>query len=78
MADGPAPDGPDRCVGDGAGDAAAGDPVEIISRPEHDVTVAAAANIVLFERDRIGELLVPGLAEHLRSWALAGDDAGSD
>ncbi len=52
------------------GDVAAGDPVEVVHRPEHGLTVATVAAILQHERDRAPELLVaPQLAERVRSWA---------
>jgi MOSC domain-containing protein YiiM len=49
---------------------AAGDPVTIVARPDHDVTIAEMTRIVLFERDRAAELLaVPELTAEWRAWA---------
>lgn len=52
------------------GTVAAGDAVQVIDRPDHGLTVAGTAEIVLHAQDRAGELLVaPQLAERLRRWA---------
>ena len=52
------------------GDVAAGDRAEIVSRPTHGLTVAGMANIYLFERSRVAELLdAPELTESWRTWA---------
>ena len=50
------------------GEIGAGDPISILSRPTHDLTVAAMANILLFEHDRARELLVADLPEKWRVW----------
>jgi len=53
------------------GDVASGDPVEIVHRPNHSLTVAEMARIFLFERDRLGEMLrAPELPSHWREWVL--------
>jgi len=55
-----------------AGTVAAGDRAEVISRPDHDLTVAGMANIFLFDRAGIpSALAVPELPDFLREWALA-------
>jgi len=52
------------------GSLAAGDPIEIVSRPEHGITVADIARIFFFERKRAGELLaVSELPQSWRGWA---------
>jgi MOSC domain-containing protein YiiM len=50
------------------GDIGAGDAITVVSRPAHDLTVATMANIVLFERARARELLVPEIPAHWRTW----------
>lgn len=40
----------------GEGDVRAGDPIEVLERPGHGVTVASWFTIVLLERDRLDEL----------------------
>ena len=50
------------------GDLAAGDDVAILSRPAHGLTIAAMFHIVLFERGRLPELLVPDLPSSWRVW----------
>jgi MOSC domain-containing protein YiiM len=53
------------------GDIAAGDRVEVVSRPTHELTVAEMANIFLFDRAGIPRALaVPELPDFLRAWAL--------
>jgi MOSC domain-containing protein YiiM len=53
------------------GTIAAGDPVEVIARPAHDISVAAMADIQLFDRARIPDALaISDLPEFLREWAL--------
>ncbi len=53
------------------GDVGAGDPVEIVARPEHEMTMEDMARIYLFERHRAKELLVPELPMEWREWATA-------
>lgn len=50
------------------GDLAAGDSVEIVSRPEHDLTIESMTRIFLFEPERIAEMLVPELPVEWREW----------
>jgi MOSC domain-containing protein YiiM len=53
-----------------AGDAAAGDKIETISRPGHGLTVQDVAHIYYAEPERAGELLeVPELPESWIGWA---------
>jgi MOSC domain-containing protein YiiM len=52
------------------GDVAAGDAIEIVSRPSHDVTIAKVAHIFFFKRSRLSELLVPELPSMWRDWIL--------
>jgi MOSC domain-containing protein YiiM len=48
----------------------AGDSVEILERPDHDVTVALVAHIFLRDRSRCSELLdAPALPASWRAWA---------
>ena len=52
------------------GDVAAGDGVEIVHRPGHDLSLAAMVRIYFFERHRIGELVdVEDLPAGWRDWA---------
>lgn len=53
------------------GDVAAGDAVEVVSKPDHKLTLAEMARIYFFERERVSEMLVPELPESWRDWALA-------
>jgi len=50
------------------GDLGAGDAITVVSRPDHDLTVAGMANIVLFEHARARELLVPEIPARWRAW----------
>jgi MOSC domain-containing protein YiiM len=53
------------------GEVATGDPVEIVGRPDHTLTVAEAANIYLFERERLGDMFrAPELPASWRDWVL--------
>lgn len=47
-----------------------GDTIEIVHRPEHDLTVGEMSKIYLFERQRLRELLVPELPEYWREWVV--------
>jgi MOSC domain-containing protein YiiM len=52
------------------GELAAGDPIEIVHRPAHDLTVGDVAEIYHHDRRRAAELLdVPGLADGWKAWA---------
>jgi MOSC domain-containing protein YiiM len=52
------------------GDIGAGDSVELLSRPEHELTMADFVRIYFFERERVAELLrAPELPEQWREWA---------
>lgn len=53
------------------GDIRAGDPVEIVHRPEHDVTVSLAYRAVTLERELLPRLLVAGEALHSEKLRLA-------
>jgi MOSC domain-containing protein YiiM len=53
------------------GDVGAGDEMELIERPDHDVTVGLIAHVYLREHHRAGELLVaPALPAGWRDWVL--------
>jgi len=52
------------------GHVAAGDPVEVLWRPSHKLTLEEMARIYLFQPSRAGEMLVPELPEDWRAWAL--------
>jgi MOSC domain-containing protein YiiM len=52
------------------GDVAAGDPVEVLSRPDHSVTVDLIGRIYEDNHSRASEMLAaPQLPESWRSWA---------
>ncbi|MFJ1973210.1 MOSC domain-containing protein [Streptomyces sp. NPDC087903] len=53
------------------GEIGAGDPVEIVHRPDHDVTVALQFRAVTTERELLPRLLVAGAALHPESLAAA-------
>ena len=52
------------------GDVAAGEAVQVDSKPAHDLTLEKMFRIYMFERKRLAELLVPGLPPPWRSWVL--------
>ncbi len=49
------------------GDIEQGDSIDILSRPEHDLTISRMAQIFLFEHARLAELLVPELPASWRA-----------
>lgn len=58
------------------GDIGAGDPVTVIERPTHGLSVARFARIFLFERERAAEVLaVDGVPPFWRAWADGQIDA---
>jgi MOSC domain-containing protein YiiM len=54
-----------------SGDVAAGDAVEVVSKPGHKLTLAEMARIYFFERERAAEMLVPELPKSWSDWAMA-------
>jgi MOSC domain-containing protein YiiM len=46
----------------------AGDYVEVISRPDHDLTIAAFAHAFLGDRSQLGRLLIPEVSQEWREW----------
>lgn len=54
-----------------SGNVEEGDCIEVVSRPSHELTIAKMAQIFLFERDRLPELLVPELPLSWREWVTA-------
>lgn len=50
------------------GDLAAGDAVEVVHAPAHTLTIREMTRIYLFDRPRLGELLVDDLPESWRGW----------
>jgi MOSC domain-containing protein YiiM len=52
------------------GHVAAGDSIDVISRPKHSLTIYDMTRIYLFEHDRLSELLVPELPQSWREWVL--------
>lgn len=52
------------------GQLAAGDPIEVVSRPDHDLTVLDIFEIFLFRHEDAARLLeVPGVSESWQGWA---------
>ncbi|GAC1312634.1 MAG: MOSC domain-containing protein [Vulcanimicrobiaceae bacterium] len=60
------------------GDVGAHDPVAIVRRPDHGLTLEKMTHIYFFERERIRELLVPELPQHWRDWVRARDRSESE
>lgn len=59
------------------GDVGAGDAVDVISRPDHEVSMRLAAHAVLFDRSRLPELLeAPALLAEWREWINGLGEAG--
>jgi MOSC domain-containing protein YiiM len=56
------------------GDVSAGDAVTVDWKPDHNLTLEAMARIYLFERKRLGELLVPQLPDEWRDWVMSQRD----
>jgi MOSC domain-containing protein YiiM len=52
------------------GDVAAGDPVDVVHRPSHDLTLAEMARLYFFDRAHIERMLVDDLPENWREWVL--------
>jgi MOSC domain-containing protein YiiM len=50
------------------GELAAGDAVEIVERPGHDLTVGAFAHAFLTNRSQLSRLLIPEVSEQWRAW----------
>lgn len=59
------------------GDVAAGDPVDVIWKPDHELTIKEMMRIYLFERERISEMLVPELPPTWRDWVTSETAAAS-
>jgi len=52
------------------GDVGAGDEVQVVERPDHDLTIRDILRIYAFDRHEVGRLLaVPKLSEDWRGWA---------
>jgi MOSC domain-containing protein YiiM len=52
------------------GDVGAGDEIQVLSRPDHDLTVRDVLRIYAFDRQEVGRLLAtPGTSESWRRWA---------
>jgi MOSC domain-containing protein YiiM len=52
------------------GELGAGDPIEVVERPQHDVTVGLVARVFLFDHDEAAHLLeAPALTASWRDWA---------
>jgi MOSC domain-containing protein YiiM len=50
------------------GELQAGDSVEVISRPDHDLTIAAFAHVFLGDHSQLGRLLIPEVSQGWREW----------
>jgi MOSC domain-containing protein YiiM len=50
------------------GELAAGDAVQIVERPGHDLTIAAFAEAFLEDRSQLSRLLIPEVSEQWRAW----------
>jgi MOSC domain-containing protein YiiM len=48
----------------------AGDSVEVVSRPDHDLTIRAFAHAYLVDRSQLPRLLIEDVAEDWRDWVL--------
>jgi MOSC domain-containing protein YiiM len=57
-----------------AGDVSAGDSVTVDWKPDHNLTLETMAQIYLFERKRLEELLVPQLPDEWRDWIMSQSD----
>jgi MOSC domain-containing protein YiiM len=52
------------------GDVGAGDEIQVLARPAHDLTVRDVLRIYAFGRQEVGRLLaIPGMSESWRRWA---------
>jgi MOSC domain-containing protein YiiM len=52
------------------GDVGAGDDIQVIERPDHDLTIRDVLRIYAFDRQEAGRLLtIPGMSESWRRWA---------
>src|ERR1043166_5018953 len=52
------------------GDVGAGDEIQVIARPEHDLTIRDVLRIYAFDRQEVTRLLaIPGMSESWRRWA---------
>jgi len=52
------------------GDVGAGDEIQVIERPDHDLTIRDVLRIYAFDRQEVGRLLaIHGMSESWRSWA---------
>ncbi len=53
------------------GELGAGDSIDVVERPDHDVTVVLVARALLFDHDEAAHILeAPALAASWRDWAL--------
>ncbi len=52
------------------GELGAGDEIEVVERPDHDVSVGDIFRIFTRDRDEVGRFLtVPQMSEHWKRWA---------
>jgi MOSC domain-containing protein YiiM len=52
------------------GDVGAGDEIQVLERPDHELSVRDVLRIYAFDRQEVGRLLaIPGMSESWRTWA---------
>jgi MOSC domain-containing protein YiiM len=52
------------------GEVGAGDEIQVIERPDHELTIRDVLRIYAFDRQEVGRLLaIPGMSEGWRTWA---------
>jgi MOSC domain-containing protein YiiM len=52
------------------GDVGAGDEIQVMERPNHELTIRDVLRIYAFDRQEVGRLLaIPGMSESWRTWA---------
>lgn len=52
------------------GDVGAGDDAEVLSQPDHDLTIREMTRLYFFDRKNVREMLVPELPDTWRQWVL--------
>ncbi len=52
------------------GDVSAGDDVEVLSRPDQDLTIREMTRLYFFDRKHVRAMLVPELPDEWRQWVL--------
>jgi MOSC domain-containing protein YiiM len=52
------------------GDVGAGDDIQVVERPDHDLTIRDVLRVYAFDRQDVGRLIaIPGMSESWRNWA---------